>query len=379
MYKSGFKHAYSFFTRSSPILPKIIVDLSRLKPLAMPRPTLLTGRPAPRILHPTLPALLSCLVLPAITTASAPPHPRIDSLIGDWTNGWYYYQSEKVNDHILQFYGHDEHEAGYAFTVGVRDDGSFYILGHQSPESKDDSTADPSFGKRGDKLVPKAIGGNTVLILEYPDGTLKDFMEGVPKGTDLEQIQRGDKIKFELSGKYIDSVTRRKVIFFPNEPKVDGLSTPTDYDFGTSYDALVDVLVFSNEKKYYYDRTDDRLDLYQATGSDDDEYKRGDFIMTLYKTEWFDLSGGDGQKGRYAFASTRILTYDILDILSSRELRMLRNEIYARHGYIFKTPDMKSYFAGESWYQPRFENVDDKLTDIERFNLMLILHRPIRS
>ena len=68
------------------------------------------------------------------------------------------------------------------------------------------------------------------------------------------------------------------------------------------------------------------------------------------------VPGGDGRKGRYAFASGQILTEDILDFLTQRQLKILRNEIYARHGYIFKTPDMKSYFAAESWYQPDKKN-----------------------
>ena len=29
-----------------------------------------------------------------------------------------------------------------------------------------------------------------------------------------------------------------------------------------------------------------------------------------------------------------------------------RNEIYARHGYIFNDPDLKAYFSKKSWYKP---------------------------
>jgi hypothetical protein len=55
-----------------------------------------------------------------------------------------------------------------------------------------------------------------------------------------------------------------------------------------------------------------------------------------------------------------------------RELKILRNEIFGRHDYIFKTSDMKNYFSAQSWYRPGFDNVDDQLTDLERLNLQLI-------
>jgi hypothetical protein len=52
---------------------------------------------------------------------------------------------------------------------------------------------------------------------------------------------------------------------------------------------------------------------------------------------------------------------DRLDLsgLSKAELRLLRNEIYARHGQIFNSADLRAHFSRESWYRPRFKEVDD--------------------
>ena len=38
--------------------------------------------------------------------------------------------------------------------------------------------------------------------------------------------------------------------------------------------------------------------------------------------------------------------------LSKSDVGFMRNEIYARHGYIFKTEPYKSYFESQSWYCP---------------------------
>ncbi|HXD76567.1 MAG TPA: YARHG domain-containing protein [Puia sp.] len=94
--------------------------------------------------------------------------------------------------------------------------------------------------------------------------------------------------------------------------------------------------------------------------------------MTLRQTEWFNISGDSTLTGRYSFASTTILTYDLVDVLTPGQRKICRNEIYARHGYIFRTPDMKAYFLAQPWYQPRYESVDDQLTDVERLNLQIL-------
>lgn len=55
----------------------------------------------------------------------------------------------------------------------------------------------------------------------------------------------------------------------------------------------------------------------------------------------------------YVFPSdTRLITTSMLDTLSRDEVRLVLNEMYARHGYIFTTDYYKNYFASKSWYHP---------------------------
>ncbi len=35
---------------------------------------------------------------------------------------------------------------------------------------------------------------------------------------------------------------------------------------------------------------------------------------------------------------------------------LAKNEIYARHGYIFKDADLNSYFLSQLWYLPEFDS-----------------------
>lgn len=67
------------------------------------------------------------------------------------------------------------------------------------------------------------------------------------------------------------------------------------------------------------------------------------------------------------------LTKNDLSELSLYGLAILRNEIYAMHGYIFKEEPYKSYFNAKSWYYGVTDNVSDEmLNKYELANVKLI-------
>ncbi len=76
--------------------------------------------------------------------------------------------------------------------------------------------------------------------------------------------------------------------------------------------------------------------------------------------------------GKYPFASHRILIYDDIKNLSQYDLRIMRNEIYARHGYIFQNNEMKYYFTSQSWYSPKYNDVNFLLSATEKYNIDFI-------
>ncbi len=76
--------------------------------------------------------------------------------------------------------------------------------------------------------------------------------------------------------------------------------------------------------------------------------------------------------GIYPQASLRLLKDDDLKGLSKSDLRIMRNEIFARYGYIFRTTQMKNYFEKQSWYKPAHADVTNRLTELEKQNIQLI-------
>jgi hypothetical protein len=75
---------------------------------------------------------------------------------------------------------------------------------------------------------------------------------------------------------------------------------------------------------------------------------------------------------KYPEGSNRYLTSEDLAGKSLWELKVMRNEIFARYGYKFKSEEMRKYFDKQKWYEPKYDDVTSKLTDIENANIKLI-------
>jgi hypothetical protein len=78
------------------------------------------------------------------------------------------------------------------------------------------------------------------------------------------------------------------------------------------------------------------------------------------------------QPGRYGFASTIVVTPATLSHFSEGERRIMRNEIYARYGYIFKSPELQAYFAAQPWYKPVEGAGEAQLSELEKLNARTI-------
>lgn len=69
---------------------------------------------------------------------------------------------------------------------------------------------------------------------------------------------------------------------------------------------------------------------------------------------------------------TELITDDTLGPMFAEDLRVLRNEVYARHGRVFKDAKLQKYFESQAWYKADPTFTDDKLNDIEIQNLAKI-------
>jgi len=70
--------------------------------------------------------------------------------------------------------------------------------------------------------------------------------------------------------------------------------------------------------------------------------------------------------------SGRLLNAHYLGRFSKPQLRLMRNEILARHGWKFQSKDLQEHFGSQSWYKPVANNNTIKLDIIEQTNIQLI-------
>ena len=75
---------------------------------------------------------------------------------------------------------------------------------------------------------------------------------------------------------------------------------------------------------------------------------------------------------RFAYTSTTLLNDKQFRKMKKSTLRIMRNEIMARHGYRFQSKDLQEYFSSMPWYKPAASNDEVKLNFIERLNVELI-------
>ncbi len=69
----------------------------------------------------------------------------------------------------------------------------------------------------------------------------------------------------------------------------------------------------------------------------------------------------------------KLLMLTDLDGMSPRDLKLLRNAVFARRGRPFKTPLVQGHFKTVLWYTPDPAYTDSRLTEIDKKNVQLIL------
>jgi hypothetical protein len=72
-------------------------------------------------------------------------------------------------------------------------------------------------------------------------------------------------------------------------------------------------------------------------------------------------------------ASNRKLSKKDLENLNKGDLLIIRNTIYARHGFSFKNRPLRIFFDAQEWYIPVNIDIKSNLTEIEKENIQLLL------
>ncbi len=147
-------------------------------------------------------------------------------------------------------------------------------------------------------------------------------------------------------------------------------------------DSDLAVFITGNDDDFSDDYRDDRYDSDDRNDKDDrdedDDLDRDeDSDFSLYDDEYdeyddyddYEYDDYDDHDDDYLFPSdTKYISHEYLDNLTRDEVALIRNEIYARHGYIFSSEPYKSYFNEKDWYYPNPSFSDSDFNAIEKAN-----------
>jgi YARHG domain len=119
------------------------------------------------------------------------------------------------------------------------------------------------------------------------------------------------------------------------------------------------------DERYWY-RAADR---YDPKKLNDTERRNLQLIDTIQRQQrHIALAPGDME-----LFENKLISEQMLRGLSLHELRLLRNEIYARHGRVFKTLWLQQYFGSQPWYDPKDDFKDDQLSGPDKTNVETIV------
>lgn len=124
---------------------------------------------------------------------------------------------------------------------------------------------------------------------------------------------------------------------------------------------ILAIYLFGNKQEIYDDYSN-----YQYEYSNDEDYSDYDSYYEDYEESNYDYMISD--------SDSRYLSEDELRDYTKDELGYIRNEIYAKHGYVFGDDKYQGYFDQKDWYErdPSFKGEWQDFNQYEQANLKLI-------
>ena len=173
-----------------------------------------------------------------------------------------------------------------------------------------------------------------------------------------ETVQPGDMRSYQ------DRALTRKKLGTHTNAEWTVLASEIEAIHGKRFDGTPWLQQYFDERYWYHS-----ADHYDPKGLSGVERKNLQLIDLIQRQQRrVALSPGDME-----LFENKLIAETMLRGLSLHELRLLRNEIYARHGRIFKTMWIQQYFGGQSWYDPKEDFKDEDISGSDKTNIETIV------
>lgn len=207
-------------------------------------------------------------------------------------------------------------------------------------------------------LILKKVVGDSIFgksIIKGKTFSIEGVFEKSSKGYKFNMVETEDKT---ITGNYT---------FLLNKNKISGIwysNNKQDLVLKSSFELSKQVFKYNPnlmlEDEFYIDYSTSKKDTVKEIIDDEEEVSFED----LYRTASDVVSKLN--------ASKNILTENDLKNLKKLELEIIRNTIFARHGYAFKKKSYRQFFDFVDWYVPISNDVTGDLSNIEKENIKLL-------
>jgi hypothetical protein len=233
------------------------------------------------------------------------------------------------------------------------------------------------------KLVRGIVFGKHGRVFKDPD--IKRFLESrtwfkaAPnfQNSGLNDTERGnlDVIRIAEAGKhetvqpgdmrlYVSRALTRKKLGTHTSAEWTVLAAEVEAIHGRRFEDTAWLQQYFDERYWYR-----AADKYDPKSLSDIERKNLQLIESIRKSQRrVALAPGDME-----LFENKLISEAMLRGVSLHELRLLRNEIYARHGRIFRTDWLQQYFGSQPWYDPKEDFKDEEISGDDKTNIETIV------
>ncbi len=200
----------------------------------------------------------------------------------------------------------------------------------------------------------RVVDGHKLLLFKDANGNILKHYEYMDHDMWEAEIIKG--YHYILDGTYVDE-TGVKYVFDGEDLTMGNNKCTISLDPEMFY-----ILRVNDAAEYWWTVTTTGINIYNVS---EGEYG------PVQGNVWHRLKEVS-PNGRWDFLSKEIVPETFMWRYPSGLIRIIRNEIYARHGYVFNSADLKEYFSKQPWYKPLNNNNAVKLNAIETLNVELL-------
>lgn len=206
------------------------------------------------------------------------------------------------------------------------------------------------------------IKGDSIIGHSISVGNISPFKGLLVENTSNFEMKVDEYKKEKTDGNFVirinksDSIMKGDwVAYYPEEVKITS----------RIFNLKKKIFVYNNEQKIEmtFFNTDKSKEFVYTTDTVDGK------IEEYIDTEYFSTTEKVFEKN----ASIDELTSDFVSNLTKADIFILRNSIFARHGFAFRDKQLRMYFEQFDWYMPVFGDVKEDLTEVEIKNIDLLL------